>query len=81
MKRSSTLNTSGMFPRRKWHGVAGMVELRKKRENAGIYPYYVQAGKTVGNLENVGYAKPGTECLYNVYTMDETHNFACGASA
>lgn len=38
--------------------------------------------KTVGNLENVGYAKPGRECLYNVYIMDETHSiFACGASA
>ncbi len=38
--------------------------------------------KTVGNLENVGYAKAGYECLYNVYIMDETHTIlACGASA
>ena len=38
--------------------------------------------KTVGNLENVGYAKKGFECLYNVYIMDETHSIlACGASA
>jgi oxygen-independent coproporphyrinogen-3 oxidase len=38
--------------------------------------------KTVGNLENVGYAKAGTEGLYNIYIMDETHSIlACGASA
>ena len=38
--------------------------------------------KTVGNLENVGYAKKGYEGLYNVYIMDETHTIlACGASA
>ena len=63
---------------------AEMVEFAEKTlENAGIYPYYMyRQSKTVGNLENVGYAKPGTECLYNVYTMDETHTIlACGASA
>ena len=38
--------------------------------------------KTVGNLENVGYSKPGYEGLYNVFIMDETHTIiACGASA
>ena len=49
----------------------------------GIFPYYMyRQSKTVGNLENVGYAKKGAECLYNVYIMDETHSiFACGASA
>ena len=49
----------------------------------GILPYYMyRQSKTVGNLENVGYAKAGFECLYNVYIMDETHTIlACGASA
>ena len=85
MKRSSTLNTSGMFPEAQMGAAAAeMVEFAEKTlENAGIYPYYMyRQSKTVGNLENVGYAKPGTECLYNVYTMDETHTIlACGASA
>ena len=61
---------------------AEMVEYAEKTlETAGIYPYYMyRQSKTVGNLENVGYAKPGTECLYNVYTMDETHTIlACGS--
>ena len=50
---------------------------------AGYRPYYLYRQKnTVGNLENVGYAKPGHEGLYNVYMMEEVHSiFACGASA
>lgn len=52
-------------------------------EKNGILPYYMyRQSKTVGNLENVGYARPGFEGLYNVYIMDETHTIlACGASA
>lgn len=50
---------------------------------AGLEPYYMyRQSKTVGNLENVGYAKAGFEGLYNVYIMDETHTIlGCGASA
>ena len=34
----------------------------------------------IGNQENTGWAKNGTECEYNIYTMDETHTvIACGA--
>jgi oxygen-independent coproporphyrinogen-3 oxidase len=37
---------------------------------------------TVGNLENVGFAKEGHEGLYNVYMMEETQTiFAVGAGA
>ena len=51
--------------------------------SAGYAPYYMYRQKnTVGNLENVGYARPGTEGLYNVYMMEEVHSiFAAGASA
>lgn len=50
---------------------------------AGYQPYYLyRQSRTVGNQENVGWAKPGNECLYNVYIMDETHTIlACGAGA
>ena len=56
---------------------------RMKLIEHGIKPYYMyRQSKTVGNLENVGYAKQGYEGLYNVYIMDETHTIlACGASA
>ncbi len=50
---------------------------------AGYQPYYMYRQKnTVGNLENVGYALPGAEGLYNIYMMEEVHSiFAAGASA
>ena len=49
----------------------------------GYLPYYMyRQSRTVGNLENVGYAFKGFECMYNVYMMDETHTvLACGAGA
>lgn len=38
----------------------------------GMEPYYLYRQKNIpGNLENVGYAKPGMECLYNVLIMEE----------
>ena len=51
--------------------------------DAGYAPYYMYRQKnTVGNLENVGFARPGTEGLYNIYMMEEVHSiFAAGASA
>lgn len=56
--------------------------LERLTEN-NILPYYMyRQSKTAGNLENVGYSKPGFEGIYNVYIMDETHSIlACGASA
>ena len=44
-------------------------------------PYYLYRQKNIGgNLENVGYAKPGRECLYNVLIMEElTDIIAAGA--
>ena len=39
----------------------------------GMKPYYLYRQKHMaGNLENVGYARPGMECLYNVDTMEDT---------
>lgn len=49
----------------------------------GYVPYYMYRQKnTVGNLDNTGFAYPGTECLYNIYMMGEYHTvFAAGAGA
>ena len=48
---------------------------------AGYRPYYLYRQKNcLGGLENVGYAKPGFEGLYNIFIMDETHSIlAAGA--
>lgn len=85
MKRASTLTTDGGrldFT----DGVNASLSVESAHRllaEKGIVPYYMyRQSKTVGNLENVGYAKAGKECLYNVYIMDETHTIlACGASA
>ncbi|MCM1272004.1 MAG: coproporphyrinogen dehydrogenase HemZ [Clostridium sp.] len=46
-------------------------------------PYYLYRQKNIGgNLENVGYALPGRECLYNILIMEElTDIIALGAGA
>ena len=65
-------------------GVDQMVQFSQAHLSAcGYNPYYLyRQSKMLGNLENVGWAKPGCECLYNVYIMEETHTIlACGAGA
>ena len=42
-------------------------------ESIGMNPYYMYRQKYMsGNLENVGYALPGKECVYNIDMMEET---------
>lgn len=85
MKRASGLSVSGNTDITETGAIADIMvsAARKRLSQNGIVPYYMyRQSKTVGNLENVGYAKKGFECLYNVYIMDETHSIlACGASA
>ena len=47
----------------------------------GMEPYYLYRQKNMaGNFENVGYAKPGKACLYNILIMEEKQTIlACGA--
>ena len=40
--------------------------------SATAHTMYRQKG-TLQNLENIGWAKPGCECLYNIYIMEEIH--------
>ncbi len=49
----------------------------------GYTPYYLYRQKYMaGNLENVGYCRPGKACIYNVDVMEETTcNLAFGAGA
>lgn len=49
----------------------------------GYEPYYIYRQKySAGNLENMGYARAGKECFYNIANMEEvTSVIACGANA
>jgi coproporphyrinogen III oxidase-like Fe-S oxidoreductase len=48
-------------------------------------PYYLYRQKNMaGNFENVGYARPGCECLYNILIMEERQTIlgaGCGAAS
>ncbi len=54
--------------------VAAMLDSCRMLAEAGYRPYYMYRQKgTLQNLENIGWAKPGFECLYNIYIMEEVH--------
>ncbi len=61
-----------------------MVDISQRYcREGGYFPYYLYRQKnTVGNLENVGYAKPGYESPYNIYMMDDLQPiYGVGANA
>ena len=46
-------------------------------ESMGLLPYYLYRQKNMaGNLENVGYARPGKAGLYNILIMEEKQSIA-----
>lgn len=61
-----------------------LVVARERLEGAGYAPYYLYKQKVSrGGLENTGFAKPGTSCLYNVGMMSDQVSvlgFGSGAS-
>lgn len=64
--------------------VAQMVQMaRGWAKDQGYVPYYLYRQKNIlGNQENVGYALPGQESLYNIIIMEERQTIiglGCGA--
>ena len=55
--------------------VAQMVDYANQTLRAlGYRPYYLYRQKYMsGNFENVGWSRAGTDCLYNIYMMEEMH--------
>ena len=49
----------------------------------GLVPYYLYRQKNMtGNMENIGFARPGKEGLTNILGMEEVQSIlACGAGA
>ena len=82
-KRSSDLDyTDGLFSATR--NVAAMVDYAgEKLSGSGYIPYYMyRQAKSVGNLENIGWCRPGFESAYNIFMMEECHTIlACGAGA
>lgn len=83
IKRSSRLHEENRY-----HADADaaerMVSFARQRLGENAYrPYYLYRQKYMaGNLENVGYARAGYACLYNIDNMEETTRIlALGAGA
>ena len=83
IKRSSRLHLEGAaLPAHP--AVAEMVRLGEETATAlHMEPYYLYRQKYMaGQQQNVGYARAGAACLYNVDIMEETNSIlACGAGA
>ncbi|WP_236631792.1 MULTISPECIES: coproporphyrinogen III oxidase [Anoxybacillaceae] len=83
---------SEMTKNKEKYRVADREEIQTMMKNAeawtkrhGYVPYYLYRQKNIlGNLENVGYALPGQESLYNIMIMEEQQSIiglGCGASS
>ncbi|NGQ94249.1 coproporphyrinogen III oxidase [Brevibacillus sp. SYP-B805] len=81
---------SEMTQHKERYRVAGRDEIRRMMELAsswtaahGYRPYYLYRQKNIlGNLENIGYAQPGKESIYNIMIMEEVQTIlglGCGA--
>ncbi len=85
VKRSSRLKEQiEAYPLPEAEEAERMVALGMEYANhMGMQPYYMYRQKYMrGNLENVGYALPGKECIYNVDMMEEAVSImAHGAGA
>ena len=74
IKRASRLNEEQKeFEHVPDEEAAGMVDMAYEYAlSMGMRPYYMYRQKNIaGNLENVGYCKPGFESIYNVQIMEE----------
>ena len=85
VKRSSRLNLEkDMYAAYRMENTDAMMDFAGKTLKAeGLLPYYLYRQKNMaGNQENVGYARPGKEGVYNVLIMEECESIvALGAGA
>lgn len=87
IKRASKLNMDmDMYKEHltQYKEMIKMIDISMKAaEEMNLNPYYMYRQKMMlGNLENVGYAKEGYECIYNMQMMEEKQtNIAIGAGA
>ncbi|WP_096155264.1 MULTISPECIES: coproporphyrinogen III oxidase [Bacillus] len=98
MPESLTVHTlsfkraSEMTKNKQKYKVADREEISKMMDMAtewtndhGYVPYYLYRQKNIlGNLENVGYALPGQDSIYNIMIMEEKQSIiglGCGASS
>ncbi len=62
---------------------SAMLDYTYEKLSEKYHPYYMyRQSKSAGSLENVGWAKGDTECIYNIFMMEECHTIlSCGGGA
>ena len=85
IKRSSRLNIyRDRYKNLDFKNTKSIIKMTEETaKNLGVEPYYMYRQKNMaGNFENVGYSRPGMECIYNILIMEEVQTIiACGAGA
>ena len=89
VKRASAIGIAqktgrGPAPEPEPADISGMIhDAGAAAKEMGMEPYYLYRQKSIaGNFENIGYARPGQEGLYNILIMEEVQSIAaCGAGA
>lgn len=74
IKKSSKLNKElEKYDISKEENLENMLDITKEySEQMNMKPYYIYRQKQIlGNFENIGYAKNGKECIYNILMMEE----------
>lgn len=74
IKRASRIREEKItYDLTKADNIEQMLALCEKHiRSMGLKPYYMYRQKNMlGNFENVGYAKPGMACIYNIEIMEE----------
>ncbi|MGL5315771.1 MAG: coproporphyrinogen dehydrogenase HemZ [Peptostreptococcaceae bacterium] len=85
VKRASNLKENlDKYELTRYEEMIKMIDLSMQyAREMGLNPYYMYRQKhMLGNLENIGYAKEGYECIYNIQIMEEKQsNYAVGAGS
>ncbi len=73
LKKGSELARKGELELKEQETIRNMLDIAEEfAKNNGYEPYYLYRQKNIlGNYENIGYSKPGLECIYNIISMEE----------
>lgn len=77
LKRAAVLTQNvEQYDLTKQETVGNMLDFAwEQLEQREFHPYYLYRQKNIlGGYENTGFSKPGKECLYNIYIMEETQS-------
>lgn len=83
-KGSELIGNASKYTLEKAESIEEMIRITSEGARLiGLEPYYLYRQKhMVGNFENVGYARPSHECIYNVEIIEEKQTIlAVGAGA